>query len=139
LAQIERLPHNHRFQRTPPLLRSAAEAGVRPKKGSQMTVQYKADFDTLEWESPIEGVRHKYIDQNNVRMRLVEYSKEMPPHWCEKGHYGYLIEGQMELEYESSKIIYKSGDGIFIPDGPDHKHRGRLISEKVLVFFIEKV
>ena len=38
-----------------------------------MTAQYKADFDKLEWESPIEGVRHKYIDQNNLRIRLVEY------------------------------------------------------------------
>ena len=104
-----------------------------------MIVQYKAEFDKIEWESPMEGVRHKYIDQNNLRMRLVEYSKKMPPHWCEKGHYGYLIEGQMELEYENSKIIYKPGDGIFIPDGPDHKHRGRVLSERVLVFFIEKV
>ncbi len=44
-----------------------------------MTVQYKAEFEKLEWESPIEGVRHKYIEQDNLRMRLVEYSKEMPP------------------------------------------------------------
>jgi hypothetical protein len=33
-----------------------------------MKIQYKADFDKLEWESPIKGVRHKYIDQNNFRM-----------------------------------------------------------------------
>jgi len=104
-----------------------------------MTIQYKADFDKLEWQSPIEGVRHKYIDQNNLRMRLVEYTKRMPEHWCEKGHYGFLVEGQMEIKFESSKIIYKPGDGIFIPDGSEHKHRGRVISEKVLVFFIEKV
>jgi quercetin dioxygenase-like cupin family protein len=104
-----------------------------------MMVQYKVEFDKLEWKSPIEGLRHKYIDQNNLRMRLVEYSKEMLPHWCEKEHYGYLIEGQMEIEYENSKIIYKPGDGIFIPEGPDHKHRGRQLSEKVLVFFMEKV
>jgi hypothetical protein len=58
-----------------------------------MTVQYKTDFDQLQWESPIEGVRHKVIELNHVRMRLVEYSKTMPPHWCQKGHYGYLIEG----------------------------------------------
>jgi hypothetical protein len=65
-----------------------------------MTVRYKAEFDKLEWESPMIGVRHKYIDQNNSRIRLVEYSIEMPPHWCEKGHFGYLIEGRMEIEYE---------------------------------------
>jgi quercetin dioxygenase-like cupin family protein len=104
-----------------------------------MTVQYKADFDKLEWESPIEGLRHKYIEQNNFRIRLVEYSKEMPPHWCKKGHYGYLIEGKLEIEYENGKIVYKPGDGVFIPDGPDHKHRGKVLTKKVLVFFIEKV
>jgi quercetin dioxygenase-like cupin family protein len=103
-----------------------------------MIVQYKADFDKLEWNSPIVGVRHKFIDQGNLRIRLVEYSKEMPPHWCEKGHCGYLIEGQLEIEYENSKLIYKTGDGIFIPNGPDHKHRARVVSEKALVFFVEK-
>jgi quercetin dioxygenase-like cupin family protein len=103
-----------------------------------MTVQYKVDFDKLEWESPLVGVRDKYIDQNNLRISLVEYSKEMLPHWCDKGHYGYLIEGRMEIEYENSKQIYTSGDGIFIPDGPDHKHRARVLSERALVFFIEK-
>ncbi len=104
-----------------------------------MAVQYKAEFDKLEWESPIEGVRHKYIDQNNLRIRLVEYSKEMPLHWCEKGHYGYLIEGQLEIEYGNAKLVYKPGDGIFIPDGSDHRHRGKALTEKVLVFFTERV
>ena len=103
-----------------------------------MTVQYKAEFDKLEWESPIEGVRHKYIDQNDLRMRLVEYSKEMTPHWCEKGHYGYLIEGQLAIEYENAKMIYKPGDGVFIPDGIDHRHKGRVLTERVLIFFMEK-
>jgi quercetin dioxygenase-like cupin family protein len=104
-----------------------------------MTVQYIAEFDKLEWESPIQGLRHKYVDQNNLRIRLVEYSKEMPLHWCEKGHYGYLIDGQLEIEYEKEKVVYKSGDGIFIPEGSDHKHRGKALTEKVLVFFLEKV
>ena len=104
-----------------------------------MPVQYKVEFGRLEWESPIKGMRQKYIDQNNLRLRLVEYSKEMPLHWCEKGHYGYIIEGQLEIEYEHAKIIYRSGDGIFIPDGPDHKHRGKALTEKALIFFVEKV
>jgi quercetin dioxygenase-like cupin family protein len=104
-----------------------------------MKIQYKIDFEKLAWESPIAGVRHKYIEQDDLRLRLVEYSKDMPLHWCEKGHYGYLIHGRMEIEFENSRIIYKPGDGIFIPDGPGHKHRGRVLSEKVLVFFMEKV
>jgi hypothetical protein len=45
----------------------------------------------------------------------------------------------MEMEYAHSKVTYKPGDGIFIPDGPDHRHRGRVLSEKALVFLIENV
>jgi quercetin dioxygenase-like cupin family protein len=104
-----------------------------------MKHHYKADFNKLPWQSPIEGVRHKYLDQDGTRMRLVEYTRAMPLHWCEKGHYGYLIEGQMEIEFENEKILYNPGDGIFIPDGPEHRHRGKVLNEKVLVFFVEKV
>lgn len=104
-----------------------------------MTVNYKLEFDQLDWQSPVAGVRHKFIEQDNVRVRLVEYSPEMPPHWCEKGHYGYLIEGLLEIEYLDSTVTYKPGDAILIPDGPEHKHRGRVLSERALVFFVEKI
>lgn len=103
-----------------------------------MTISHKVDFSKLPWEFPFEGVRHKVFDQNELRFRLVEYSQEMPLHWCEKGHYGYLLAGQMEIEYENEKIIYGPGDGIFIPDGHEHKHQGKPLTDKVLIFFIEK-
>lgn len=103
-----------------------------------MPFQYKTDFVKLDWESPISGVRHKYIDHNDIAYAGGEYSKQMPPHWCDKGHYGYVLEGQMEIEIENSKIIFNKGDGIFILDGPDHKHLGKALTETVLVFFIEK-
>ncbi len=104
-----------------------------------MTFPYKIDFDGLEWETPVSGIRHKFMDHDGQRIRLVEYSNEMPPHWCEKGHCGYLISGRMEIEYPHARIIYHPGDGIFIPDGSEHRHRGRVLSEKALVFFMEKV
>ena len=104
-----------------------------------MTIPYKIHFDQIEWETLIAGVRHKYVDFNDQRIRLVEYSKEMPPHWCEKGHCGYLLSGSMAIEYTNGEILYNEGDGILIPDGAEHKHKGRVLSEKALVFFIEKV
>lgn len=55
-------------------------------------MKYKSEFSQLPWETPIVGVRHKYFDQNGIRLRLVEYSKSMPEHWCEKGHFGYLLD-----------------------------------------------
>jgi quercetin dioxygenase-like cupin family protein len=103
-----------------------------------MNIQHQAAFDQIAWQSPIAGVRHKFLDQNGVRLRLVEYSSTMPLHWCEKGHYGYLIEGRMEIEYDHETVVYQAGDGIFIPDGPAHRHRGRTLGDTALVFFIEK-
>jgi len=104
-----------------------------------MTIQYKIEFDQLEWTSPIKGVRHKYIDQDGLRLRLVEYTKEMPLHWCEKGHYGYVIQGEIEIECGNERRIFKTGDGVFLPDGADHRHRAKVLSEPVLIFFMEKV
>ena len=102
-----------------------------------MELRYKAEFEKLPWECPLEGVRHKSVERDGIRLRLVEYSKEMPPHWCEKGHFGYVIEGRLEIEYEKGKVIYVPGDGIYIPNGPAHRHRGRVLSEKATVFFVE--
>ncbi|KPQ45348.1 MAG: hypothetical protein MPEBLZ_00071, partial [Candidatus Methanoperedens nitroreducens] len=41
-------------------------------------LQHKINFDTIELESPIEGVKYKKYRYNNKQMRLIEYTKEMP-------------------------------------------------------------
>ena len=99
---------------------------------------YKVDFDMVEWQSPMTGVRHKKLCQNNRCLRLVEYSAEMPPHWCERGHIGYLLQGEIEIEYESGKHLYREGDGIFIPSGSDHKHRAIIHSAVAKIIFVEE-
>ena len=105
-----------------------------------MNIPYQIQFDKIPWESPVAGVRHKFADYMGQRIRLVEYTQDLPPHWCEQGHCGYLLSGQMAIEYQNTKIVYYSeGDGILIPDGPEHKHKGRVLSEKAVVFFIVKV
>ena len=71
-------------------------------------INYKIDFNKIEWKSKMEGIRDKCIDQQGIRSRLVEYSKIMKPHWCDKGHY----------------------------PGPEHKHKVTILPSKVLVLFI---
>jgi quercetin dioxygenase-like cupin family protein len=100
-------------------------------------MQYKIDFDGLDWETPLEGVRHKVLDQDNIRMRLVEYSRDMPPHWCEKAHNGMVLEGEFEIEFEHETIRYKKGDGLFLPAGSNHRHKARSVTDRVLIFFVE--
>lgn len=102
-----------------------------------MKSSYKINFSELTWESPIPGMRHKYRDIDGRRYRLVEYSRDMAPHWCEKGHYGYLISGRMAIEFDDYEETYNESDCIILPDGTEYRHKGRILSEKALVFFIE--
>jgi quercetin dioxygenase-like cupin family protein len=102
-------------------------------------VQHRIEFDGLEWQSPIAGVRERSVVQNGLRLRIVEYDRSMPLHWCEKRHYGMMLSGEMEIEYPEERLIYRSGDGIVIPAGSEHRHRARVLTEKATVFFVEGV
>jgi mannose-6-phosphate isomerase-like protein (cupin superfamily) len=102
-------------------------------------LKYKVDFDNLRWEHPMEGVQCKIYKYGNKQLRLVEYTKDMPLHWCEKGHYGYILDGKFEIEYQNETVIYQTGDGVFIPEGKEHKHKAKVLSDSVKVLFVENV
>ena len=98
---------------------------------------YKVDFESLPWETPVEGVRHKLFLQGGRRLRLVEYSKAMPVHWCDKGHMGYVLKGEMEIRFEDEVQTVTQGDGLCIPDGPEHRHQARVLTDTVTAIFVE--
>ena len=102
-------------------------------------LQYKIDFDELDWEEPFEGVKCKIFKHSGKQLRFVVYSKEMPLHWCETGHYGYILDGTFEIEYQNEKVVYQTGDGVFIPDGKEHRHRAKVLSKYVKAIFVENV
>ncbi len=99
---------------------------------------YRIDFESLHWESPMEGIRHKVIIEGTRKLRLVEYSPAMPPHWCFRGHTGLILEGQFEIEFDSGVRMFRAGDGVLIPDGEAHRHRARALTETVRAIFVEQ-
>jgi quercetin dioxygenase-like cupin family protein len=102
--------------------------------------QYKIPFDVMPWEVPADGVRFKAYDQDGRKLRLVEFTEEfIEPDWCTKGHIGYILEGQMELDFDGDLIVFGPGDGVFIPAGPEHKHKGRVLTDKVKAILVEDV
>ncbi len=102
-------------------------------------MNYKIDFESLPWETPIQGLRHRAIEQDGKLLRLAEFTRDMEPHWCEKGHWGYIIEGRMEISFENEAHIYNSGDGVFIPPGGKHKHKAKILTDIVRAVFVEEV
>jgi len=102
--------------------------------------QYKVDFESMEWEVPADGVRFKAYEQGGRKLRLVEFSKEfVEPDWCDKGHIGYILEGKMEIDFDGKVITFGPGDGVFILAGEEHKHKGRVLTDKVKAVLVESI
>jgi uncharacterized cupin superfamily protein len=70
-------------------------------------------------------------------LRLVEYAYEMEPHWCDRGHLGYLIEGRFEIEFANGLWVFQAGDGVTIPNGHENRHRARVLTDVVRAVFVE--
>ncbi len=100
---------------------------------------YRIDWDALPWMAPMPGVRFKVFEQNARKLRLAEFSREFKePDWCRKGHIGYVLEGEGELLFGGKTVLLKSGDGLFILPGEEHKHMLRVLSERFRIILVEE-
>lgn len=98
----------------------------------------KIDFDSLPWENPALGVRFKSFRDGAKLFRLVEFTREfVEPDWCEKGHVGMVIDGELEINFRGTLIRYAPGDGICIPGGSSNGHKGRAVTPTVRLFLVE--
>jgi len=102
--------------------------------------QYRIDFESMPWERAAAGVKFKAYERNGRKLRLVEFTREFfEPDWCTKGHIGYILEGQMEIDFDGKVIVFSPGDGLFIPLGEKHKHKGRVLTDVVKIILVEDV
>ena len=101
---------------------------------------YRADFESMPWETPAAGIRCKSYEQNDRQLRLVEFGREFTePDWCITGHIGYVLEGRMEVDFDGEVVVFEAGDGVFIPTGQEHKHKGKVLTDVVRMIFVEDV
>ncbi|KAF5412150.1 MAG: phosrestin [Euryarchaeota archaeon] len=99
------------------------------------------NFKNMDWESPAPGIRYKVYVRDNQRIRLVEFSQDFnEPDWCTRGHVGYVLEGRLTIDFDCELIDFMSGDGIFIPEGEESRHKGTVArGEKALIILFEEV
>jgi ethanolamine utilization protein EutQ (cupin superfamily) len=102
--------------------------------------QCKIDFTSIPWEMQADGVRFKAYKQNGKQVRLVEFTDEfVETDWCTKGHIVYILEGQLEVNFDGNVVVFNAGDGLFIPAGEKNKHMGRPLTKVVKMIFVEDV
>ena len=99
---------------------------------------YKIDFESLPWEMPVVGLKFKAHEQGGRKLRLVEFGREFVERdWCTKGHIGYILQGRMEIDFDGTVIMFGPGDGLFIPAGAEHRHKGRVLTDAVKMVVVE--
>ena len=100
---------------------------------------YIIDFESLPWEKPAPGVRFKALIQGQKRLRIIEFSEDFVElDWCIKAHIGYVLEGEMEIEFKDVVRKYKAGDGLFIPKGEENKHKHYSTITTTKLFLVEE-
>ena len=100
-------------------------------------MSHRVEWDSIHWESPMAGVRHKVVRAGDRVLRLVEYAREMVPHRCERGHVGHIINGELVIEFATGPERFRAGDAVLIPPGEDHAHRAVVISPVATALFVE--
>ena len=86
--------------------------------------KYKIEFDKISWENIGEAVRQKVIVRKDDQLRMLEFNDKFEEiNWCTAAHKGFVIEGEMKIDFSGNIIAFKKGDGIYIEQGEEHKHK----------------
>jgi hypothetical protein len=102
--------------------------------------QHRILFDSLPWQNGIHGSRFKVFRSGSKQLRLLEFTSEFfEPDWCEKGHVGFVIQGELEIDFHGQLVRYPEGSGIIIPAGSASAHKARSITPVVLLFLVEEI
>ena len=81
-------------------------------------------FENIEWDKPNPGVRQKIYSDGKKRLRLIQFNDEFIENdWCLKGHIGFVLNGEMRIDFNGTIKKYKKGDGLWIKQGDDSKHK----------------
>jgi len=61
------------------------------------------------------------------------------PEWCEKGHLGFVIKGELEVDFRGRLVRYPEGSAIFIPYGSPSGHKARSVAAATQLFLVEDI
>jgi hypothetical protein len=99
---------------------------------------YRILFDSLAWQTPAPGARFKAFRHGTKQIRMVEFTSEfVEPVWCEKGHAGFVLAGELEIDFHGRVVRYPEGSGILIPSGPENGHKARAVTAVARLFLTE--
>jgi len=100
----------------------------------------RINFDQIEWDYKSAGMRVKRVVRDGKQLRLVEIGPDAgDANWCEEGHVGYVLEGELETNINGSVERLTAGDGLFIRGGKEYRHKSKAVGSLVRLFLFDEV
>ncbi|MFK7757981.1 MAG: hypothetical protein AB8B53_13710 [Flavobacteriales bacterium] len=88
---------------------------------------YKIEFENIDWERLSKGAKQKQFQTDKINMRLLRLEDDFNEiEWCKNGHVGYVLNGEMVLDFTGKEEHYKSGDAFIIKSGESNKHKAKI-------------
>lgn len=108
-----------------------------------MGKERKVPFEDVGWTQEAPGIRARVTEVEGARWAVVEYAEgSRREEWCEDGHRGYVLRGEIEYEFDDGRqaLAIPEGQAFLLPSAPlgGGAHRGRnLFSGDTRLFLID--
>lgn len=93
-------------------------------------------FESIPWDTSTPGIKQKTIQKGDSKLRLIVFKDNfIEVNWCSKGHVGYVLEGEMKIDFSGAIVSYTTGDGLWIESCEKHKvliEKGKFV--KLILF-----
>ena len=98
-------------------------------------------FGELDWTDDASGIRAGEAEVGGKRWATVEYGEGVyREEWCEEGHRGYVISGEIEYEFDGGRepLRASQGEAFLLPPAAlgSGAHRGRNTARKPTRLFL---
>jgi quercetin dioxygenase-like cupin family protein len=80
----------------------------------------------LDWADDVPGIRDRALTVDGARWAIVEYAEGAGrDEWCEDGHRGLVLDGEIEYEFSDGRENVRAGKGhaFLLPSGIAHRGR----------------
>lgn len=98
----------------------------------------RIDFSAFPWDQSDVGARSKAIVRDGKKLRLVEFTDKFVEHgWCMKDHFGYVLDGELDISFSDRTERFTEGDGIIIVGGENDRHRVKVAGAVARLILVE--
>ena len=101
--------------------------------------ELRVDFKRLDWQVGSSGVRFKAAARDDKQLRVVEIDPDIQQDWCVTGHVGYVLQGNLEIEFHDGTKRFGAGDGFIIRAGEAERHKPKAMGSVVKLVLVEDV